>query len=215
MKKKTAAVTKGSRRLGLENAQSRALLVEAADNILIEEGAHAISARRVADRAGLKPQLVHYYFKTMDDLLIAVFRRAQEDYLKRHGEGLEGREPLDAIWKLNNEPKGTRRMMEFIALAGRRDAVRSVILESAAHFRKLQIAAIDRVLKERGVDRTAFPPAGVAMLMATVSRGLVMEETLGLSLGHPQLRAIVKRLLKSMENSEQASAPKKRIRQEI
>ena len=68
----------------------------------------------------------------------------------------------DALWKLNNEPQGTRRMMEFIVLAGRRDAVRAVILESAARFRKLQIAAISRVLKERGIDRTAFPPAGVA-----------------------------------------------------
>ena len=73
---------KTNRRLGMENAKSRKLLVEAADNIMIEEGAHAISARRVADRAGLKPQLVHYYFKTMDDLLIAVFRRAQEEYLR-------------------------------------------------------------------------------------------------------------------------------------
>ena len=152
---------KGSRRLGMENARSRAQLVEAADSILIEEGAHAISARRVADRAGLKPQLVHYYFKTMDDLLIAVFRRAQEDYLQRHELALGGERPLDAIWKMNNEPEGTRRMMEFIAIAGRREAVRSVILQSAAQFRKLQIDAIDRVLKERGVDRASFPPADI------------------------------------------------------
>src|SRR5688572_32224079 len=105
-------------------------------------------------------------------------------------------------------------MMEFIALAGRREAVRAVILESAAEFRKLQIAAISRVLKERGIDRTAFPPAGVALLMATVSRGMVMEETLGLSLGHPELRSIVKHLLKSMEASSGSTAttPRKRAR---
>ena len=154
---------KRSRRLGMENARSRTRLVEAADSILIEEGAHAISARQVAERAGLKPQLVHYYFQTMDDLLIAVFRRAQEEYLRRHEKVLESRHPLSALWKLNNEPKGTRRMMEFIVLAGRRDAVRAVIIESAARFRKLQIAGISRVMKERGIDRTAFPPAGVAL----------------------------------------------------
>lgn len=205
---------KRSRRLGMENAPSRTLLVEAADRILIEEGAHAISARRVAERAGLKPQLVHYYFPTMDDLLIAVFRRAQEAYLQRHEQALAVNQPLNALWKLNSEPQGTRRMMEFIALAGRREAVRAVILQSAAEFRKLQIAAISRVLKERRIDRTAFPPAGVALLMATVSRGLVMEETLGLSLGHPELRSIVKRLLKSMEESSDSTAatPRKRAR---
>ena len=205
---------KRSRRLGMENAPSRTQLLEAADKILIEEGAHAISARRVADRAGLKPQLVHYYFPTMDDLLIAVFRRAQEEYLRRHEQALAVNQPLNALWKLNSEPQGTRRMMEFIALAGHREAVRAVILQSAAEFRKLQIAAISRVLKERGIDRTAFPPAGVALLMATVSRGLVMEETLGLSLGHPELRSIVKRLLKSMEESSGSATatPRKRTR---
>ena len=35
-------------------------------------------ARSPSER-DLKPQLVHYYFQTMDDLLIAVFRRAQEE----------------------------------------------------------------------------------------------------------------------------------------
>jgi AcrR family transcriptional regulator len=192
---------KNNRRLGMENARSRNLLIEAADDVLIEEGAHAVSARRVAERAGLKPQLVHYYFQTMDDLHIAVFRRAQEDYLGRHEQALAANHPLEALWKLNNEPRGTRRMMEFIVLAGRRDAVRAVIVDSAAESRKLQIAAISRVLKERGIDRKAFPPAAVALLMATMSRGLVMEETLGLSLGHPELRAIVKRFLKTLEAS--------------
>jgi AcrR family transcriptional regulator len=190
---------KRTRRLGMESARSRTLLVEAADKILIEEGAHAISARQVAERAGLKPQLVHYYFQTMDDLLVAVFRRAQEQYLRRHEQALASPQPLNALWKLNNEPQGTRRMMEFIALAGRRDAMRAVIIESAAQFRKLQIAAISRVLQERGIDRKAFPPAGVALLMATLSRGLVMEETLGISLGHAELRSMVKRILKTLE----------------
>src|SRR5260370_25377230 len=130
----------------MENPPSRLLLVDAAEKILIDEGAHAVSARQVAERAGLKPQLVHYYFQTMDDLLIAVFRRAQEEYLRRHEEALAARQPLNALWKLNNEPDGTRRMMEFIVLAGRRDAVRAMIIKSASQFRKLQIAAIPPVL---------------------------------------------------------------------
>ena len=192
---------KRTRRLGLQSAPSRALLVAAADNILIEEGAHAVSARRVAERAGLKPQLVHYYFRTMDDLLIAVFRGAQEGYLSRHDVALTTRQPLNALWKLNNDPRGTRRMMEFIVIAGRRVAVRKIIMESAAQFRKLQIDAISRVLKQRGIDRRTFPPAGVALLMATLARGVVMEETLGISLGHAELRSMVRRLLTKVEAS--------------
>lgn len=190
-----------TRRLGLQSAPSRALLVAAADSLLIEEGAHAISARRIAERAGLKPQLVHYYFRTMDDLLIAVFRGAQEGYLSRHDVALGTHQPLNALWKLNNDPRGTRRMMEFIVMAGRREAVRKVIMESAAQFRKLQINAISRVMKERGIDRKTFPPAGIALLMATLARGVLMEETLGISLGHAELRSMVRRLLTKFEAS--------------
>jgi AcrR family transcriptional regulator len=198
---------KTGRRLGAESAPSRALLVEAADNILLEEGAHAISARRVAERAGLKPQLVHYYFKSMDDLLIAVFRGAQDGYMQRHERALATRQPLNALWKLNNEPKGTRRMMEFIVMAERREAVRKVIIESATRSRRLQVAAVSRVLKERGIDRRAFPPAGVALLMATLSRGILMEQTLGISLGHAELRSMVGRMLKALEAAARKPAP--------
>lgn len=192
---------KRTRRLGLQNAPSRARLIAAADDILIEEGAHAISARRVAERAGLKPQLVHYYFRTMDELLIAVFRGAQEGYLSRYGVAMSTRQPLIALWKLNNDQRGARRMMEFIVIAGRREAVRQVIAKSAAQFRKLQSNAISLVLKERGIDRRAFPPAAVALLMATLARGVVMEETLGICLGHAQLRSMVRRLLTQIDVS--------------
>jgi hypothetical protein len=74
-------------------------------------------------------------------------------------------------------------------------------MESAARFRKMQIDAISRVLKQRGIDRRSFPPAGVALLMAMLARGVVMEETLGISLGHAELRSMVRRLLTKFEAS--------------
>ena len=42
--------------------------MDAAEQLLLEEGYAAVTSRRVGARAGLKPQLVHYYFRTMDDL---------------------------------------------------------------------------------------------------------------------------------------------------
>ena len=38
---------------------------------MIDEGYAAVSTRRVAAKAGLTPPLVHYYFPTTDDLLLA------------------------------------------------------------------------------------------------------------------------------------------------
>lgn len=68
-----------ARRIGAPDAKNRIVLLDAAEQLMIEEGYVAVTSRRVAERAGLKPQLVHYYFRTMDDLFLAVFvRRAEE-----------------------------------------------------------------------------------------------------------------------------------------
>src|ERR1700754_4660381 len=88
------------RRLGAEGSRTRAQLIEATELLMQEEGYVAVSARRVAARAGLKPQLVHYYFRTMDELLLAVFRRFAERFLERQARALSSPRPLSALWEL-------------------------------------------------------------------------------------------------------------------
>ena len=48
-----------SRRIGAPDAKNRVVLLDAAEQMLLEEGYAAVTSRRVAHRAGLKPQLVH------------------------------------------------------------------------------------------------------------------------------------------------------------
>ena len=67
-----------ARRIGAPDAKNRVVLLDAAEQLLLEEGYAAVTSRRVAEKAGLKPQLVHYYFRTMEDLFLAVFRRRAE-----------------------------------------------------------------------------------------------------------------------------------------
>ncbi len=67
-----------ARRIGAPDAKNRGVLLDAAEKLLLAGGYAAVSSRRVAEAAGLKPQLVHYYFRTMEDLFLAVFRRMAE-----------------------------------------------------------------------------------------------------------------------------------------
>ena len=67
------------RRIGAVDSKTRAQLLDAAELLLLEEGYAAVTSRRVAAKAGLKPQLVHYYFRTMDDLFVEVFRRRADE----------------------------------------------------------------------------------------------------------------------------------------
>ena len=118
-----------ARRIGAPDAKNRGVLLDAAEQLMLEEGYAAVTSRRVAERAGLKPQLVHYYFRTMEDLFLEVFRRRAEEglgVLRR--TALESPQPLWALWRFSTDPEATRLTMEFMGLANHRKALRAEIV---------------------------------------------------------------------------------------
>ncbi len=92
-----------NRRIGAEDSETRAALLDATEQLMLEDGYAAVSSRRIAGRAGLKPQLVHYYFRTMDDLFLAAFRRRAEAGLERQVQAIASEQPLRALWALSDE----------------------------------------------------------------------------------------------------------------
>ena len=71
------------RRIGTDTSKTRFVLLDITEQLMIEEGYAAVSSRRVAGIAGVTGGLVHYYFPTLDDLFVAVFRRRAEQQLER------------------------------------------------------------------------------------------------------------------------------------
>lgn len=186
------ASTPGSQARG---SRSRTRLIEAAYDLLGEEGYHAFSARRVAQKAGLKPQLVHYYFRSMEELVVAVFQQSTAKYFRMHDEALSSRHPLRALWALNsNLPEG-KRMTEYVALGKVYPALRDAMRESGERFRGLQIAAMERIYAERGIERAIVGPRGLALLMSAVARNFVIEGEVGMNLGHEEVRGLIAGLL--------------------
>src|ERR1700733_13496668 len=96
------------RRIGAADSKTRAQLVDAAEQLLIEEGYAAVTSRRVGARAGLKPQLVHYYFRTMDDLFVEVFRRRAEENMSRVERAVGADASLRARWPTIAKPSARR-----------------------------------------------------------------------------------------------------------
>jgi AcrR family transcriptional regulator len=174
-------------------------LVEAAQQLLFEAGYGAVSSRRVAAKAGLKPQLVHYYFRTMDDLFIAVFERAAEQNLERQAKALDSPQPLRALWEFSAEPAGGAVVMEFMALANHRPAIRSAIGSYAERFRARQAAALAEVFATYEIDVDALPPVALLVLGASVANVLGIERSLGVTTGHAEVVALVESLLDRYE----------------
>ena len=196
-----------NRRIGAENSKSRAALLDATEQIMLEEGYAAVSSRRIAQKAGLKPQLVHYYFRTMDDLFLAAFRRRAEDGLERQAQALASGQPLRALWAFGDDSTGTALTMEFVALANHHKSIRSEIAHYAELFRSRQTEALAAVMRGHGIDVERYPPVAMMLLMTSVSQVLVMEEALGMSAGHAETRALVARYLERYEATPQSSAP--------
>ncbi len=96
-----------ARRLGAPDAKNRTVLLDAAEQLMRDEGYAAVTSRRVAEQAGLKPQLVHYYFRTMDDLFLEMFRRGADRIQHFHQLALRSPQPLWALWELNTDAAGT------------------------------------------------------------------------------------------------------------
>jgi TetR/AcrR family transcriptional regulator len=187
------------RRLGAPDAKNRTVLLDAAEQLMLEAGYAAVSARRVAARAGLKHQLVHYYFATMDDLLLAVFRRRAEEGLERQAQALASEQPLRALWQYSTDAAGTALTMEFVGLANHRKTIRAEIARYAERFRAGQLEAMPGLLERYELSPGLCPPAVLTVLLTSVSRMVVMEQALGMSIGHAETLAFVERHLRQLE----------------
>src|SRR5947208_9564410 len=125
------ATVPSSRRIGAPDSKTRAQLLDAAERLMRDEGYAAVTSRRIAARAGLKPQLVHYYFRTMDDLFVEVFRRRAESDLAGFERAITADGSLRNLWQMNNGQRGARFTMEFVALANHRKAIRKEVARYA------------------------------------------------------------------------------------
>jgi AcrR family transcriptional regulator len=188
------------RRIGAEDSETRAALLDAAQQLMLEEGYAAVTSRKVAAKAGLKPQLVHYYFRTMDDLFLALLKRGAEQNLERQATALESPRPLHELWKMVSDPHGTALVMEMAALANHRKAIRDQMAAYAERFRAIQAEVVSSALAKSSVDAGGLSPEALVVLMTGLSQVLVMEEAIGVTTGHAATRALVERTLDRLED---------------
>lgn len=189
------------RRSTTEDSKSRTALLDAAQQLMLEEGYASVTARRVAAEAGLKPQLVHYYFSSMDELFLTLLRRVAAQSLEQLDRALGSPQPLRALWTLSRDPTGTALTTEFMALGNHRKAIRAEIAAAAERFRTAQIDVVRRALERSGVDTDQLPVGAVLVVLASVGRVIAMEEGFGMTAGHDEAVALVERYLAEIEGS--------------
>ena len=178
------------RRLGSEDSEMRAAIIDAAAEVLQEEGFVSLTSRRVAERAGLKPQLVYYYFRTMNDLVVAVVRRGGDYAISRLARALASQNPIHAIWEQESDGRFAGLAVELLALSVHHENIKAEVVRFAEQARRLQAEAIAHHLELRG-KKPPIPPLALTILVAAVGRLLMRERACGMSLGHREIDQVV------------------------
>jgi AcrR family transcriptional regulator len=175
-----------------DQGRRRAQLARAAREVLLERGAVGLRVKDVAERVGLAPSSVLYYYPDLDDLLLEVTRDAMGRYAERRAEAVRGVDDPAAQLRLaislgvptGPDDEESRLLYELDALTG----VSQLFATLSATFFDRQVMLYEGVLA-RGADSGAF---SLATDPTTIARGLVaLEDGLGLQvvLGHPGVDA--------------------------
>ena len=147
-------------------------------------------------KAGLKPQLVHYYFRTMDDLFLEVFRRRAEEGFAQLRAGDRGRAVAAHDLELADRRPAARRSTSSSSRSpttARRSAPRSRATPNASG--RCNSRRSHRSLRAANRCRTAITPEVVLVALAGVAQLIALERALGVSGGHDQALAFVEQYL--------------------
>ena len=183
-----------SRRRGPEASETRTILVEAATALLGEEGISGITARRIAQKVGLSHQIVHYYFKSMDDLLIAVVEQGTARAVEDLEAALSTEDPLKVVVEVNSALASVALSTEFNLYASSRPALREAVGGALDRFRAAQVAVMAAHLEQAGLAQD-LPAIAATVVLASVLRGLALEAAIGVSQGHAETLAWLRAVL--------------------
>jgi TetR/AcrR family transcriptional regulator len=195
-----------TRRIGSETSARRDVIIQAAVEVLQDEGATSLTAARIAERAGVKAHMVHYYFRNMDELVIALVRKHGEIGLRNTARAIASDEPLRGLWEIELAYRWGIAAMEFGALAAHRAPIRTEMKRYLEQMRSLQAEALGQYFKLRQVE-SPFPPLAITVLIAAIARHLVRERALDVSLGHDEVMAVVEEFLSSMPSRRAQRKP--------
>src|SRR5262245_3579366 len=164
-------------------------LLDAAEHLLVEQGYGAITSRKLADRAGVNHGLVHYYFGSMEEVMVQVLERFTVRLIERQRAMYSSDRPFlekwRAAWSFQDEDISsgyTKIWLELQALAWNRPELRARVQQVNEEWRQVLTEAFAPALSEYGFDALSLE-ATVGLVM-TMAQGYALERLSGIEQGH-------------------------------
>jgi AcrR family transcriptional regulator len=190
-------------------------LLDAAEALLVEIGYAAITTRRLAERAGVNHGLVHYYFGSMENLLLRAVERFTDSLVERQREMYDAPVPFIEKWRQamrflddDGESGYQKVWLEMQAMGWNNADVRERLQQVNRQWMDVVGPAFDRGLAELGVDRRLYPTKAIVSLVVTFNQGIMLERLSGVDSGHRELLRMIDRVLERLwEGTDDESTP--------
>jgi AcrR family transcriptional regulator len=173
-------------------------LLDAAERLLVDAGSGALTTRRVAEQAGVNHGLVHYYFGSIENLLVRTLDRFTERLTQRQRELYAADLPFIEKWRtamrylIGEDVTYEKVWLELQALAWNRPELR----ESLAHVNAEWRAVLTEAFEEpRARLKIELPLEALVSLVMTFNIGIMVERLSGIDTGHRELLESIDRLL--------------------
>lgn len=186
--------------------RSRRALIEAAAQLVAEQGWDAVTTRQIARRAGVNQGLIHYHFGSKDGLLHAAFGVALGETFGEPGAALTrapnlARAVADVVRGLDPgevvEPLAMFGV-EAMSRAARDDEIRRPMREVLAEFRdRVATRIVDG--QDRGELSPRLDAVGTATLLGALLDGLGLHVLIDPSIDLERTAATLEALLSGAE----------------
>ena len=180
--------------------------LDAAERLLVREGAAGISTRLLATEAGQNHGLVHYYFGSVDELLLQTLERFSGRVMERQRAMYGSDAPFAEKWRTamsyidEDLAAGYPKIWaELEALAWNNLEMRQRLDAVSESWRSLLRDALADGMQELGLDSSSFSAEALAALVMQFQKGLLNERLLGFDRGHAELLAAIDGWLSSLE----------------
>jgi AcrR family transcriptional regulator len=186
-------------------------LLDAAERLLVEIGHAGITTRRVAAEAGVNHGLVHYYFGSVENLLLRVLERFTERLVARQRAMYSADIPFIEKWRtamryLDADREYQKVWFELQPLAWNNPDLQERVAHVNSEWRTVLSEAFAEPRERYGIE---MPLEALVSLVITFNEGLMLERLSGVSNGHAELLDWIDAWLEQKEK-EQWQRSKKR-----
>jgi AcrR family transcriptional regulator len=165
-------------------------LLDAAERLLVDVGHARITTRRLAEEAGVNHGLVHYYFGSVENLLVRALERFTERLIARQRELYSSDEPFVEKWRtamrylVSEDVTYEKVWLELQALAWNDAGLRERLARVNAEWRGVLTEAFREPHRELGIE---LPLEALVSLVITFNLGIIVERLGGIEAGHAEL----------------------------